>query len=202
MEYKLAWKNSIPQALFVQRSAHTLNLVIFRELQKLEECNCFLQIWEDCLHFFFLHVLLNGLKYRMNFVSIKAATCLTSEVELGWAVSAHPWPCRGFWPWYIVHQDTWEIWLLFFFFHLAFIGTLDFADVFIGILQTKSLDVQFSVARIAEFGQGLEGERGKCNAFFERTVEAVGQPGAPRGRPDPHVHYIELHTAVIHSILT
>lgn len=90
----------------------------------------------------------------------------------------------------------------FFFFLLAFIGTFDFADVFIGILQTKSLDVQFSVARIAEFGQGLEGERGKCNAFFERTVEAVGQPGAPRGRPDPHVHYIELHTAVIHSILT
>lgn len=90
----------------------------------------------------------------------------------------------------------------FFFFLLAFIGTSDFADVFIGILQTKSLDVQFSVARIAEFGQGLEGERGKCNAFFERTVEAVGQPGAPRGRPDPHVHYIELHTAVIHSILT
>ena len=81
-------------------------------------------------------------------------------------------------------------------------GIFDFADVLFGILQSKTLDMQFSLARIAEFCQSLEGERGRFDDIFEATVGAVGQPNAARGRPDPRAHYRALHAAVIDSTLT
>ena len=62
--------------------------------------------------------------------------------------------------------------------------------------------MQFSLARIADFCQSVEGERDKCNAIYKRTAEAVGQPSAARGRPDPRAHFRELHTALIDSIGT
>lgn len=39
----------------------------------------------------------------------------------------------------------------FCFFLFAFVRIFDFADVLFGILQSKILDMQFSLARIAEF---------------------------------------------------
>lgn len=70
------------------------------------------------------------------------------------------------------------------------------------ILQNKSLDVQFSLARIADFCQILEDERGKFDAIYERIAEAAGQPSAGRGRTDVRAHYRQLHTALINSIIT
>ena len=71
-----------------------------------------------------------------------------------------------------------------------------------GILQNKSLNMQFSPARIADFCQSVVGERDKTDAIYKRRAEAVGQPSTARGRPDPRKHFRELHTALIDSIGT
>lgn len=75
-------------------------------------------------------------------------------------------------------------------------------DVLFGILQNKTLDIQFSLARIAEFCHSLEGEQRKFDGIFEATVEAVGQPITGRGKPDLRADFRELHAAVIDSTLT
>ncbi len=90
----------------------------------------------------------------------------------------------------------------FCFFLFAFICIFDFADVLFRILQNKNLDVQFTLARIADFYQILEDERGKFDAIYERTAEAAGQPSAARGRIDVRAPYRQLHTVLIDSIIT
>ncbi|KAF3845768.1 hypothetical protein F7725_002846 [Dissostichus mawsoni] len=87
------------------------------------------------------------------------------------------------------------------FFLFTFTGTFEIADVLFGIPQSKTLDMQFSLARIADFCQSVEREKAKFNDIFEKTVQAVGQPSALRGNPDAHAHYSQLHAAVIDNIL-
>lgn len=77
----------------------------------------------------------------------------------------------------------------------AFISIFDFADVLFEILQKRSLEVQFSLARIAGFCQILEGECGKIDAIYERTVEAVGHPSTARGRTDSDALQTAIHGA-------
>lgn len=181
-----------------------------REHQKWKTAWFFLQICEDCLHF--LYILPNVLHCWMN---IAREDCHES---LKWCGTSTP----GWYVWsmtkelrclscsstslttlkiltvkqYIVHRDTYHKWqaLTSVFFLFAFIGIFHFADVLFGILQNKSLEVQFCLARFADFCQSLKDEWG--------DMEAIGQPSVARERPDPCTHYRELHTAVINSILT
>ncbi|GAA6100996.1 lethal(3)malignant brain tumor-like protein 2 isoform X1 [Tachysurus ichikawai] len=90
----------------------------------------------------------------------------------------------------------------FCYFLFFFTGIFDIADVLFGILQSKTLDVQFCLARITDFCQSVERKRAQFSDIFEKTRQVAGQPSAPRGKPDARSHYRELHVVVIDNILT
>ncbi|KAK1892287.1 30S ribosomal protein S21 [Dissostichus eleginoides] len=62
---------------------------------------------------------------------------------------------------------------------------------------SKTLDMQFNLARIADFCLIDQREKAKFNDIFEKTVQAVGQPSTLRRNPDVHADYSQLHAAII-----
>ncbi len=88
-----------------------------------------------------------------------------------------------------------------FFYIYIYTAIFDIVDVLFGILKSKTLDVQFSLARITDFCQSTERERTKFNDIFEKTTLAVGQPSTPHRKPDARSLYRELHEAVIDNML-
>ena len=57
---------------------------------------------------------------------------------------------------YNTHLDDVEFCFLLSTFH----GTFEYSDVLLGILQSKTIDVQFCLARVDEFCDTIERERG------------------------------------------
>ncbi|KAL7380716.1 hypothetical protein ABVT39_022730 [Epinephelus coioides] len=211
-------KETIPQALFVHCYAHTLHLVMSQGASKIKECKIFFANLGGLSAFFTRSPKRTKLLddfcarrlprvsiVRWNFNSRLVCTVHEKRAELV-KLFQHILDHAEVFDHETLHCASGHLSQLksfdFCFFLFAFVLIFDFADVLFGILQSKILDVQFSLARIAEFCQSLEGERGKFDGIFEATVEAVGQPIAARGKPDPRVHCRKLHAAVIDSTLT
>ncbi len=211
-------KEVIPQALFVHCYAHTLNLVMSQGASKIKDCKIFFANLGGLSAFFtrspkhtklldeFCERWLPRVsQVRWNFNSRLVGTVHDKRAELV-TLFQHILDHAEDFDRDTVHCASGHLSQLksfdFCFFLFAFISIFDFADVLFGILQNKNLDVQFTLARIADFYQILEDERGKFDAIYERTAEAAGQPSAARGQTDVRAPYRQLHTALIDSIIT
>lgn len=88
----------------------------------------------------------------------------------------------------------------------AFNGIFEYADVLFEILQTKTLDVQFCMARVNEFCNTVERARGKFSEIYEETVRISGGSSARRGQGaaqgDVRAHYQQLHISILDNILS
>lgn len=78
----------------------------------------------------------------------------------------------------------------------TFNGIFEYSDVLFAILQDKKLDVQFCLARVKEFCDTVEQERGRFREIYEaseRTARTAGAPSAWRGpAQEPRAHYQQL----------
>ena len=74
--------------------------------------------------------------------------------------------------------DDFEICILF---H-TFNGIFEHSDVLFSIQQNKNLDVQFCLARMKEFCDSVERERGWFEEIYEATERATGAPTTQRGQ--------------------
>ncbi|CAM4596457.1 unnamed protein product [Leuciscus chuanchicus] len=66
----------------------------------------------------------------------------------------------------------------------------------IAALISKTLDVQFCLARVNEFCDTIERERGQFGQIYEATARIAGAPSARRGpaQGDLRAHYHQLHS--------
>lgn len=60
----------------------------------------------------------------------------------------------------------------------TFNGIFEYSDVLFSILQNKTLDVQFCLARVKEFCDTVERERGRFEEIYEATEHSTGAPTA------------------------
>lgn len=72
----------------------------------------------------------------------------------------------------------------------TFNGIIEYSDVLFAILQDKKLDVQFSLARVKEFCDTVQRERGRFWEIYEASERTTGAPSARRGpAQEPRTHY-------------
>ena len=86
-----------------------------------------------------------------------------------------------------------------------FNGIFEHADVLFGMLQKKTLDIQFCMVRVKEFCDTVERARSGFNQIFEETMSISGGPRARRGQGtaqgDLRAHYQQLHSNILDNIL-
>ncbi|KAK0145579.1 hypothetical protein N1851_015533 [Merluccius polli] len=85
----------------------------------------------------------------------------------------------------------------------TFNGIFEHSDVLFAILQSKTLDVQFCLARVKEFCDTIERARGRFDEIYEATARISSAPSARRGpaKGDVRAHYHQLHSNVLDNIL-
>jgi hypothetical protein len=90
------------------------------------------------------------------------------------------------------HLDDFE----FVFLLSSFQGLFEYSDVMFGMLQKKSLDVQFCLAKVDEFCDTIEKERGRFDETYEATVRETGASTPRRGgaHGDNRARYRQLHS--------
>lgn len=104
-------------------------------------------------------------------------------------------------------MDLMHVWMILsFVFSLnVFSGIFEHADGLFGILQTKSLDVQFCMARVNEFCDTVEQARDKFSELYTKE-QWSGGPSMRRGRgaaqDDLRAHYQHLHISILDNILS
>lgn len=170
-------KQSIPQALFVHCYAHTLNFVMSQGAAKIKECKIFFAHLGGLAAFFLRSPkrtkLLDELcerrlprvaPTRWNFSSRLVGMVYEKRAELSELfqhITDHPSDFDAD----SIHCTTGHSAQLqsfdFYFLRFTLKGIFDFADMFFGIPQNKSLDVQFRLSRIEDFRQNIESERAK-----------------------------------------
>lgn len=69
-----------------------------------------------------------------------------------------------------VQMDLIHVWMILSFVFLlnTFNGMFEHADVLFGILQKKTLDVQFLIARVNEFGDTAEQAEGRIHGSMKK----------------------------------
>ena len=153
-------KKTVPQSLFVHCYAHTLNLVMSQGASKIKDCKIFFANLGGLSAFFTRSPKRTKLlddfcarrlprvsNIRWNFNSRLVCTVHEKRadlVQLFQHILDHAEDfdretvhCASG---HLSHVKSFE----FFFFLFAFVGIFDFADVLFGILQSKTLDMQFS----------------------------------------------------------
>lgn len=84
----------------------------------------------------------------------------------------------------------------------TFNGISEYSDMLFAILQGKKLDVQFCLARVKEFCDTVEQERGRFWEIYEASERTTGTPIARRGpAQEAHTHYHQLHSKILDNIL-
>ena len=86
----------------------------------------------------------------------------------------------------------------------TFNGIFEHADVLFGILQRKTLGVQFCLARVKEFCDAIERARGRFSQIYEDTTRISSGPSTRRGpgaaQGDLRTHYQQLHNNILCQI--
>ncbi|CAK6953275.1 zinc finger MYM-type protein 1-like [Scomber scombrus] len=207
-------KDTVPQALFVHCYALTLNLVMSQGASKIKECKIFFANLGGLSAFFTRSPKRTKLldefcqrrlprvtPVRWNFNTRLVCTVHEKRAELV-DLFQHILDQAEDFDRETVHCASGHLAQLksfdFCFFLFSFTGIFDIADVLFGILQSKTLDMQFCLARIADC---VEREREKFNEIFDKTAQAAGQPSALCRKTDVHAHYRQLHAAVVDNIL-
>lgn len=213
-------KEVIPYALFVHCYAHTLNLVMSQGAAKIKECKIFFAHLGGMAAFFSRSPKRTKLldehcerrlprvaPTRWNYSGRLVSTVCEEREELLQVFKHITDNPAEFDPDSIhcaVGHSAQLQSFAFCFLLYTFRGIFGFAEVLFGILQNKSLDVQFCLSRIEDFRQNIESERAKFDSVFEETVEAVGEPSARRATrgEDARTYYRELHKTVLDSIVS
>ena len=212
-------KEKAPMALFIHCYAHRLNLVLTQGASKIKECKVFFaninglaaffsrspkrtQLLDDICKRRLPHVAPTRWQYASRVVDAvhEKRTALKEvfehilehhdEYDADTALSAD-----GF----ITRLDDFE----FCFLLNTFNGLFEHADVLFGILQNKTLDVQFCMARVNEFCDRVEQTKAKFDEMYDEAVKMSGGPSTRRGqRGDPRAHYQQLHTTILENMLS
>ncbi|XP_055017683.1 zinc finger MYM-type protein 1-like [Boleophthalmus pectinirostris] len=215
-------KEKAPMALFIHCYAHRLNLVLMQGASKLKECKVFLANVNGLAAFFSrspkrTKLLDNICKRRFPQV-VPTRWQYTSRLVN--AVYEKRLALKELFDHILEHHDEYDQDTVlsadgftarlgdfeFCFLLNIFNGIFEYADVLFGILQTKSLDVQFCMARVNEFCDTVERARDKFSEIYEETVRISGGPSARRGQgatqDDLRAHYQRLHTSILDNILS
>lgn len=93
--------------------------------------------------------------------------------------------------------DTVHIWMI-----LNFVFCVPHFLLF-GILQSKTLDVQFCLARVDEFYDTIERVRGRFGEIYKSAVRETYAPCTRRGQSqgDIRARYQKLHSDILDNIL-
>lgn len=84
----------------------------------------------------------------------------------------------------------------------TFNGIFEYSDVLFEIIQDKKLDVQFCLARVKEFCDTIEQERGRFREIYKSSECTADAPSAQRGpAQEPRTHYHQLHSKILDNIL-
>ncbi|XP_036373212.1 uncharacterized protein si:ch211-89o9.6 isoform X3 [Megalops cyprinoides] len=210
-------KEKIPQALFIHCYAHALNLVLSQGVAKIRECKIFFSHLSGLAAFFSsspkrMQLLEEICQKRLPGV---AATRWNFASRLVCTVFERKDVLKDLFDYIVDHHDEFEDTAI----HSAdgFISNLrDFefcfllssfsemfarADVLFDILQNKSFDVQFCVARVDEFCICIEGQRERFDQIYDETVQNTGVPTGRKAHGDSRSHYRKLHDDILDNIL-
>ncbi|XP_070406828.1 zinc finger MYM-type protein 1-like [Nothobranchius furzeri] len=215
-------KEKAPMALFIHCYAHRLNLVLTQGASKLKECKVFFanlnglaaffsrspkrtQLLDDVCKRRLPRVAPTRWQYSSRLVNAVFENRVALKELFGHILDHHKeydedtvLSADGF----NARLDDFE----FCFLLNTFNGLFEYADVLFGILQTKSLDVQFCMARLNEFCDKVEQERGNFSDIYEEAMRASGGPSVRRGQRtaqgDLHAHYQKLHNSILDNILS
>ena len=212
-------KEKCPLALFIHCYAHKLNLVLTQGSSKLRECKIFFSNLNGLAAFFsrspkraqllddICHKRLPRVAPTRWHYSYRLVNTVFEKREALTELFEH----------ILDHYDEYDedsvrsadgyIKLLedfeFNFLLSSFQAILSYSDVLFGVLQNKSLDIQFCLKRVDEFCGTIERERGRFDALYDGTVKATGEPRARRGRAqeDVRASYQKLHGDILDNIL-
>ncbi|XP_019896449.1 uncharacterized protein LOC105029183 isoform X1 [Esox lucius] len=208
-----------PMALFVHCYAHRLNLVLTQGASKLRECRLFfarlsgLAVFisrcperTELLGDIYQRHLPRVAPKRWHYSSRLVNTVLEKRValkELFEHILDHHDEfeedsvrradgCSAY-------LDDFEFCFLLSTFHVIF----EYSDILFGILQNRPLDVQFCLARIDEFCETIESERGQFGEIYESTVRRTGAPSPLRGQApgDVRARYQKLYSDIFDNVL-
>ena len=212
-------KEKCPQALFIHCYAHKLNLVLTQGSSKLRECKIFFsnlnglaaffsrspkraQLLDDICKKRLPHVAPTRWHYNYRLVNTvfekREALIELFEYILDHHDEYDEESVRTA-DGYIKLLEDFEFNILLSSFH----AILFHSDVLFGVLQNKSLDIQFCLKRVDEFCGTVERERGRFDEIYDGTVNATGEPRARRGRAqqDVRASYQKLHGDILDNIL-
>uniref|UniRef100_A0A3B1J2E9 DUF4371 domain-containing protein n=1 Tax=Astyanax mexicanus TaxID=7994 RepID=A0A3B1J2E9_ASTMX len=210
-------KEKIPQALFIHCYAHTLNLVMSQGVAKIRECKIFFSHPTGLAAFFSKSPkrtqLLDEIcqkrlprvaPTRWNLASRLVCTVFEKKDALkdvfNYIVEHHEdfdhdaiHSADG----YLSHLENFD----FNFFLVTFKDIFGHADVLFDILQSKSFDMHFCLAKVEEFCTFIEQQREHFDQIYDTTVTETGEPTARRTHTDARAHYKALHGHILDSIL-
>ncbi|KAM9342344.1 zinc finger MYM-type protein 1-like [Pholidichthys leucotaenia] len=212
-------KEKAPMASFIHCYAHRLNLVLTQGVSKLKECKIFFAHISDLAAFFsrsprcteLLDTICQRHLPRVAPTQWQYTLRLVSTVfkkrgalkELFQHILDHHEEydeddvrcADGF----ITRLDDFEFCFLLHTFSRIF----ECSDVLFAVLQNKTLDAQFCVAKVTEFCDTTERERGRFGEIYEATMRVSSVLSARRGpvQGDLCAYYQQLHSSVLDNIL-
>ncbi|XP_051557215.1 zinc finger MYM-type protein 1 isoform X2 [Myxocyprinus asiaticus] len=208
-----------PMALFIHCYAHRLNLVLTQGASKLKECRIFFahlnglaaffsrslkctQLLDDICQRHLPRVAPTRWQYSSRLVSTVIEKRVALKELFEHILEHHDEYDEDFVHYangYNAHLDDFEFCFLLSTFHVIF----EYSDVLFGILQNKTFDVQFCLARMDEFCDTIERERGQFGEIYESAVRETGAPSTRRGQAQGNVcaRYQKLHSGILDNIL-
>nr|XP_032834249.1 zinc finger MYM-type protein 1-like [Petromyzon marinus] len=208
-----------PMALFIHCYARGLNLVLTQGASKLRECRIFFahlnglaaffsrsprrtQLLDDICQRHLPRVAPTRWQYSSRLVSTVFETRVALKELFEHILEHHDEydedsvRCADG---YNAHLSDFEFCFLLSTFHVIF----EYSDVLFGILQNKTLDVQFCLARMDEFCDTIERERGQFGEIYESTLREAGAPSTRRGQAqgDIRARFQKLHSDILDNIL-
>ncbi len=215
-------KKMAPMALFIHCYAHRLNLVLTQGASKLKECKVFFANLNGLAAFFSrspkrTQLLDDMYKRRLPHVAPMRWQYTSRLVN---AVFEKRVALKELFDHILEHHDEYDEDTVlsadgfnarledfeFCFLLKTFNGIFEYAGVLFGILQTKTLDVEFCMARVNEFCDTVEQARGKFSEIYEETVRVSGGPSVRRGQGtaqgDLRAHFQKLHNSILDNILS
>ncbi|XP_034044942.1 zinc finger MYM-type protein 1-like [Thalassophryne amazonica] len=208
-------KTRAPMALFVHCYAHQLTLILTQGASKLRECKIFFAHLTSLAAFLsrfpkqsqlFGNICLQVVPTRWQCSSRLVSMVYEKRVSLKKLFEdilehydEYDQESVRSADEYMVRLDDFE----FCFLLSTFQGIFKCSDMLFGILQNKSLDVQFCLKRVEEFCNTIEVERGRFGEIYEWTVRQIGPPSTQRDQVqgDSCTRYQKLHSDILDNIL-